>query len=206
MQAYHALVTGDSGGGKTTLLREMHDTYNGLSIWVDFSTDGVSGISGRALDSAATVHSEAEARRTNATRIRWRTDDPVEAAAGARAVANDYHRATGYPTQVIVDEAQNVLPDGKVDPSNPVKTMLHEDRDKALKCVLATQDPSDLDYTPIKQCQYWTWVGGWSVFHDGFIRYFSIPRENLPTEPYEYVVMNKRMEVLYRGETQASYG
>ena len=44
MQAYHTLVAGDSGGGKTTYLREAHDTYPGLSIWIDHSDDGVDGI------------------------------------------------------------------------------------------------------------------------------------------------------------------
>jgi hypothetical protein len=199
MQAYHTLVAGDSGGGKTTYLREAHDTYPGLSIWIDHH--GVDGIGGRSLDDAATVRSEREARQSDATRLRWRCDDPLDAARGARAVAHDYHDSTGYPTQIIADEAQDgMLADGEVEADNPVKRMLHEDRDRALKVVIATQDPSDFDYTPIKQCKYWTWVREWSVFHDGFLRHFSIPRDELPTAPYEYVVFDKRMNVLYRGE------
>ncbi|WP_042666108.1 ATP-binding protein [Haloferax sp. ATB1] len=203
MQAYHTVVTGDSGGGKTTLLREMQAEFPGLSIWVNFTN--TDGITGRDLDDAATVRSVGEARASDATRLNWVTDSPLETARQARTVAHEYHEATGFPTQVIFDEAQNVLPDGEVDSDNPVKRMLHEDRDKALKVVIATQDPSDLDYTPIKQCKFWVWVGEWAVFHDGFLRYFSIPRDDLPTEPYQYVVFDKRMNVLHRAETQEAY-
>jgi len=204
MQAYHTLVAGDSGGGKTTLMRQMHAEYNGLSIWINHT--GADGLSGRHLDSAATVRSASEARQSSAARLNWVTSEPVEPAREARQVAHEYHDATGYPVQVVVDEAHEVLPDGKVDVDNPVKRMLHEDRDRALKVVIATQDPSDFDYTPIKQCKYWVWVGEWSVFHDGFLRYFSIPRDELPTAPYEYVVFDKRMEVLHRGKTEERYG
>jgi hypothetical protein len=121
-------------------------------------------------------------------------DDPLDAAASARSVAHDYHRQTGYPTQVIADEAQDgMLPDGDVEADNPVKRMLHEDRDKALKVQVATQDPQDLEYTPLKQCRYWVWVGEWSTFHRGFINYFDLPKSELPTEPYQVVVFDKRM-------------
>lgn len=204
MQAYHTLVAGDSGGGKTTLMRQMHAEFNGLSIWINHTN--ADGLDGRSIKSGATVRSASEARQSDAVRLNWVTSDPTETAREARQVAHEYHDATGYPVQVVIDEAHEVLPDGKVDVDNPVKRMLHEDRDRALKVVIATQDPSDFDYTPIKQCKYWVWVGEWSVFHDGFLRYFSIPRDELPTEPYEYVVFDKRMNVLYRGETEARFG
>jgi DNA helicase HerA-like ATPase len=204
MQAFHTLVAGDSGGGKTTLMRQMHAEFNGLSIWINHTN--ADGLDGRSIKSGATVRSAAEARQSSAVRLNWVTGDPTETAAAARQVAHEYNDATGYPVQVVIDEAHEVLPDGKVDVDNPVKRMLHEDRDKALKVVIATQDPSDFDYTPIKQCKYWVWVGEWSVFHDGFLRYFSIPRDELPTEPYEYVVFDKRMQVLYRGETEERFG
>lgn len=204
MQAYHTLVAGDSGGGKTTYLREAHATYPGLSIWIDHH--GVDGIGGRSLDDAETVRSEREARRSDATRLRWRCDDPLDAARGARAVAHDYHDETGFPTQVIADEAQDgMLPDGDVEADNPIKRMLHEDRDKGLKVQVATQDPQDLEYTPLKQCKYWVWVGEWSTFHRGFINYFDLPQSELPTEPYQVVVFDKRMNVLHRTETKEEY-
>ncbi|GAB3315209.1 hypothetical protein [Haloplanus salinarum] len=204
MQAYHTLVAGDSGGGKTTYLREAHATYPGLSIWIDHH--GVDGIGGRSLDDAETVRSEREARQSDATRLRWRCDDPLDAARGARAVAHDYHESTGFPTQVIADEAQDgMLADGDVEADNPIKRMLHEDRDKALKVQVATQDPQDLEYTPLKQCKYWVWVGEWSTFHRGFINYFDLPQSELPTEPYQVVVFDKRMNVLHRTETKEVY-
>jgi hypothetical protein len=133
-------------------------------------------------------------------------DDPLDAAASGRSVAHDYHRQTGYPTQVIADGAQDgMLPDGDVEADNPLKRMLHEDRDKALKVQVATQDPQDLEYTPLKQCRYWVWVGEWSTFHRGFINYFDLPKSELPTEPYQVVVFDKRMNVLHRTETKEEY-
>jgi len=204
VQAHHTLVTGDSGGGKTTLMREMYATYPGLSIWIDHN--GVSGISGTDVDDAETVTSEAEARRSSATRIRWRTSDPLAAAGAARRVAHQYHERSGYPSQLIVDEAQDgILADGEVETGNPVKQALHQDRDHRLKVVVASQDPTDLEYTPLKQCQYFTWVGPWSTFHDGFIRYFSIPRDELPTEPYRWVSFDKRMNPIDSGTTKEEY-
>jgi hypothetical protein len=204
MQAYHTMVGGDSGGGKTTYLRQAQAEYPGLSIWINHA--GADGLSGRDLEDAATVRTEREARRSDATRLNWVTDDPLKTAREARRVAHDYHETTGYPTQVIVDEAQDgVLPDGDVDADNPVKKMLHEDRDRALKVQVATQDPQDLEYTPLKQCKYWVWVGEWSTFHRGFINYFDLPKSELPTEPYQFVVFDKRMNVLHRGETSEEY-
>jgi DNA helicase HerA-like ATPase len=202
-QAYHTLVTGDSGGGKTTRLREMHAEYRGLSVWIDHT--GTDGIDGRALEDAETVTSEREARRASSTRLRWRCSDPLPAVAAARRVLRDYHAETGHPSQLIVDEAQDqALPDG-IDSDNPLKQSLHQDRDQRTKVVVATQDPSDLNYTALKQCRWFTWVGPWSTFHDGFLRYFSIPRDDLPTERFEWVRFDKRMKPVARGETKEQY-
>lgn len=197
MKAEHALVCGDSGGGKTTLMREMHQTFDGVSIWINHNSERVPG------RSVSTVTELANAIEAGARRINLTTSDALAAVEAARSVA--YHVVDGR-TQIVVDEAHNLLPDGSVDADNPLKQSLHEDRSEGVRVVVATQDPSDLAYTPIKQVQYITWVGGWSVFHDGFIRYFSIPRDELPTEAFEYVVFNKRMEVEYRGETEEQYG
>lgn len=206
VQAYHTLVAGDSGGGKTTLLREMYDTYPGLSIWIDHSRTGVDGIGAADLEDAAVVRSGVEARRADATRLQWRCDDPVEAGAQVLQFVREYHEATGHPSQVIVDEAQDqALPDGDVDNDNPIKWMLHQGRDERIKVVIASQDPQDLAYTPLKQCRFWTWVGGWSVFHEGFLRYFSIPTGELPTNRFQYVTLNKRMDVVDRGSTKEEY-
>lgn len=196
MQAEHTLICGDSGGGKTTLMREMHQSFGGVSIWINHNSERVPG---RSVSTVSELENEI---RSGATRLNLSAGNALAAVEAARSVA--YHVVDGR-TQIIADEAHNLLPDGDVETDNSLKQALHEDRSEGVRVVVATQDPSDLAYTPIKQVQYITWVGGWSVFHDGFIRYFSIPREELPKEPFEYVIFNKRMEVVYRGETKEQY-
>jgi len=198
MRAEHTLICGDSGGGKTTLMREMAATFGGVSIWINHTDE--------RLPRAERVDNFDQLRAAighGHRHIDYRTADPLEAVEHARSMA--YHVIDGK-TQIVVDEAHNLLPDAGVDADNPLKQSLHEDRDAGVRVVVATQDPSDLAYTPIKQCSFITWCGEWSVFHDGFIRYFSIPRDELPVAPFEYVVFNKRMGVEYRGETKSEYG
>lgn len=206
MQAYHCLYTGDSGGGKSTLLAEAADRFPGLVVIVDATDRGESKFSGRGVLDCATVRNAREARAANASIIRIRTDDMTQGARDARELALEYSDSTGWPSQVIIDECQQVMSD-ELESSHPIKKMLHEDRDRRLKCVLATQDPSDLqpNYSAIKQCRYFVWVGEWSTFHDGFIRYFSIPRGSLPEQPYKWVCFDKRMNVVNRGETRERY-
>jgi energy-coupling factor transporter ATP-binding protein EcfA2 len=198
MNADHTLLCGDSGGGKTTLMREMHQTFDGVSIWINHNSERVPG------RSVSTINDLREAVRSGTRRLNFEvnTGAALTAVEAARSVA--YH-VVDNRTQIVVDEAHNLLPDGDVDADNPLKQSLHEDRSEGVRVVVATQDPSDLEYTPIKQCKYFTWVGGWSVFHDGFIRYFNIPRDDLPTEPYQYVVFDKRMSVVTRNETKERY-
>jgi hypothetical protein len=130
-----------------------------------------------------------------------------EGAKLAREFGRDYWEQTGYPFQVIVDEAQDeALPDGSTTPDTPVKRGLHQDRDHGGKWVVASQDPSDLHYTPLKQCQWYCWVGPWATFHEGFIRYFNIDKSTLPTADYQYVVLDKQMSPVYQGETDPTYG
>lgn len=198
MEAKHALICGDSGGGKTTLMREMQSTFDGVSIWINHNDERLSRAT--RVDNFDQLQA---AIGNGATRIDYRTTEPLAAVEHARSMA--YH-VLDDPMQIIVDEAHNLLPSGKVDPDNPLKSALHEDRSAGVQVVVATQDPSDLEYTPIKQVQHIVWCGEWSVFHDGFIRYFSIPRDKLPTSPYQYVVFDKRMNVTYRGETNEVFG
>lgn len=208
MRAFHTLVAGDSGSGKTTLMRQTHDEFDGLSIWVDHESAG--GISGTDLDGAATVRSEAEARRATSTKLRLVVDDPEEGLRIARAVGLDYHARTGWPWQVILDEAQNVL-DDELERTHPAKKMLHEDRDQAGKFVIGTQDPTDLrpNYSALKQCRWFTFVGVPSPFHRGFADYFSLPKGEMPDQRFQYVTFGKtrpfEWSVEYRGETQEAY-
>jgi len=110
----------------------------------------------------------------------------------ARRVALDYRESTGYPSQVILDEAQVVMSE-ELDSAHPAKKMLHEDRDQALKFVLGTQDPTDLrpNYSAMKQCAYFIFVGIPSPFHRGFADYFSLPKDQMATEKYQYATVAK---------------
>lgn len=208
MQAYHTLNAGDSGSGKTTLMREGHDTFPGLSIWI--AHDDPDGISGRDLEDAATVTSEAEARSSDATRLKWVCDHPEDVLEEARQVAIDYRRSTGYPAQIVLDEAQTVMNE-ELSSSHPVKKMLHEDRDKGIKLTLGTQDPTDLkpNYTALKQCEYFVFVGIPSPFHRGFADYFSLPKGEMPAEQYQYVVFAKERPFewvpVHRDQTKEEY-
>lgn len=190
--AEHTLYIGDSGKGKSTLGRQAHETFDGGSFWANHS--GETGIA------------DSGARRD------LRYPEPIAAMKRARAAAHQYVRQNRYPAQVVVDEAQDVMPDGDTEPQNPLKKGLHKDRDVPVKYVVMTQDPSDLAYTPLKQCEYIVWVGPPSPFHEGFARYFNIPRDNgeLPSQAFEYTVFASKgdfeWEVVNTGETKAEYG
>lgn len=192
MKARHTLISGDSGGGKTTLAREIADTSGFVSVWVGEGDR----IPGQVVNGPQTLR---EAVDGGASVVHYKTGDVLTAVTHARSLA--YHE-TRRPVSVIVDEAQDHL---REDQSNPIKAGLHRDRDVGVRYVLITQDPSDLPYTPLKQVRYWAWVGEWSTFHDGFLRYFSVPREELPDERFRYVVLDKRMAPLYRDETREKY-
>lgn len=210
MKAYHALVTGDSGSGKTTLLRETHFSFDGLSIWVNH--DGATGLSGRGGRNATTVHSAAALRSASSPRVNYKVgkDSLSDALAAAREEAISYRERTGYPAQVIGDEIQTVMGE-ELGSSHPVKKMLHEDRDKGIRFVGGTQDPSDLrpNYSALKQCRYFTFVGVPSPFHRGFADYFSLPKNEMPANQYEYVVFGKnkpfQWTVEHRARTKEEY-
>lgn len=211
MKAYHTIVVGDSGAGKTTLLREIHAEFAGYSVWIDHN--GVSGIDGRAGEGYTTVSSVAELKAANGTHIRYQCSDPVKAVGAIRGHLKGVYDRTGWPVQVVIDEAHAALPDSDKSAAgegHPVAKMLHEDRDDGLKVVLGTQDPTEFYYPPIKQAAYIVWCGAPSPFHDGFARYYSLPKSELPTENFQYVVFEKgsafNWSVAFRGETKASFG
>lgn len=208
MDCYHTCVVGDSGEGKTTLLREYHADFRGYSVWIDH--EGVEGIDGRQGEEYATVESVRELQSVSATRIRFRTSDPTTALERCRDHLRGVYDRTGYPVQVIVDEAQGVMPEGDdYDSGNVLAKMLHEDRDDGVKVVPASQDPQDLARKPIKQCRYLTWVGVPHPNHKGFARYYDLVNADLPTERFEYVVFEKapgfRWEAQWRDTTDPSY-
>lgn len=209
MRAFHTAVVGDSGEGKTTLLREIHDNFDGYSVWIDH--DGVEGIDGRQGEGYVTVDSVRGLKAAQGTRIRFRCDGPKEAVANVREHLRGVYERTGYPVQVIVDEAQNAMPEGEDhDSGNQLAAMLHEDRDKGVKVVVGSQDPQDLARGPVKQCRYMVWVGVPHPNHKGFARYYNLLSLDMPEERFKYVVWEKgpnfEYQEAYRGETKASFG
>lgn len=208
MKAYHTLVVGDSGEGKTTLMREAHDNFEGYSIWIDH--DGVGGIDGRQGQRYDTVPSVAALRASDATRIRFVASDPVKALEAVRPDAKKVYDRTGYPVQVVVDETQGVMPEGDdYDSGNVLAQMLHEDRDAGLKVLMGTQDPQDIARKPTKQCKYMVWVGVPHPDHLGFARYHRMQDLEMPEERFKYAVFEKgsnfNWDVAYRGETKREY-
>lgn len=211
MKAYHTLVVGDSGTGKTTLLRELHDEFRGVSIWVNHNGEtGVRGVV--AASERGMRQAVGEYRQWDAVRINMRTErSPTAAFAEARAFAHSVYQTVGVPVQIVLDEAHAALPDSDElsgpGSGNPVRAALHEDRDKGVKVVLGTQDPSDLYYPPIKQVRHIAWVGPPSSFHEGFVRYYKLKDIEWPTERFEYVVIKPSMppEVVYRARTNQKY-
>lgn len=197
MDAHHIGVFGDSGSGKSTYIHERHATFSGLSIYLNHHGEG--GIRG------ARIHGYEGALRADRTTLNMKVDDPVVGAKQARSFAREYASETGHPAQIVVDEAQDVMPDGSAD-DNPVRDGLHKDRDRRIKWVVATQDPSDLAYGPLKQCAHFVWVGEPASWHEGFFRYFRVPRDDLPGKRFRYVVLDKQMNVVHRGTTDPTYG
>lgn len=197
MKAWHTLVAGDSGSGKTSLLRETHDRYpgrtGGVSVWINHNGERVPGETVRSFDGLVA------AVRDGVDTIDYRTD---QATGVTHARSLGYHELD-HPLQIITDEAQNVLPDGE--PQAELGMGLHEDRDEAIKHVLCSQSPQSLAYTPLKQCKYFTWVGQPAAFHEGFFRYFGIDAEQLPDERFKYHVLDKQFQIVATGRTSEKY-
>jgi len=113
--------------------------------------------------------------------------------------------------QVIVDECQNA-PTFLEGADGPVRKMLHEDRKRGIKAVVATQNPQDLrtreyNYGPLQQCEYFVWVGQERAWHDGFTDWLKLRSEDLPDQPYAYVVLEPTNppQVVAEGTTDPQY-
>jgi len=224
MKAKHVLVAGDSGGGKTTRCRETVAKHDGIAVWCNHDGDDVPGETVRSLaemqEAVQACSSVAEVRNR---RLDFRCSDPSSGARTARtfALAVEVVRDREVCVLVLVDEAHEALPDTEeqsaVNSGNPVAKMLHKDRDDNVKVVLATQDPQDLYYPPVKQCKFIVWCGAVSTFHKGFVNYYNlrdmkagdgVEDASLPTEDYEVVVIKPTLppRVVHRTETDPQYG
>lgn len=215
MKAYHTLVVGDSGGGKTTYLREKHATANAASVFLTDkpSESNISGTRVRGRKALNTAVNRADSPTD--VRAKWLGASYPDAVHTVREWAYDLRTHRGWSTQVIVDEADGALPDSESlsgsSSDNPLRDGLHGDRDRGIKYMLATQDPSDLYYPPVKQCRWFVWVGKAAPWHEGFARYFGFTdmRGELPAEEFEYVVFEKgsgmSWSVAHRGKTNKRY-
>jgi len=197
VDAEHVMVAGPSGGGKTTYLREMHARHGGPSVFLTPKKNERKASSNppkRVRKSSCSYPGDIEKTRE------W-------------AIQRD------ELVQVIIDEAQNA-PTFAEGADGPVRKMLHEDRSKGVKCVIASQNPQDFHqggdykYGAVQQCEYWTFVGKAKTWHVPFFRANGMAgfEEHLPAQNYEYVVIdpaanlssNKR--IVHRGETKEQYG
>lgn len=191
MKAKHIMVCGPSGGGKSTLLRQLHAEYGEASVFLTTKADdGPAATVGRYTRESARYPGDIQAARV------WAKE--------------------GQARQVIVDEAQNAptFTDGV----GPLKDGLHEDRGDNVRWVVATQNPMDLHtdenrYGPIQQCEYWVFVGPVKDWHVGFFQGNNLNDllPDMPTDPFEYVVIDPTAslsvdeKILYRGETEKKY-
>lgn len=183
-QAVHALVAGSSGGGKTTLLREMHDRFSGPSIFMTTKpSDPLPDNPPSSIVRPSAVYD----------------DDIIK--------ARQWALARNGPVQIIVDEVQF---SGLADGAGPIARGLHEDRDRKIKWVLATQSPQDLrgGYTSLQQVNAIYWVGPARTFHEGFIRYYRLQDIDFPEERFSYIKIIPSLppEVYGPYRTKKKYG
>jgi hypothetical protein len=194
VEAEHIAVAGPSGGGKTTYLRELHARHNGHSVFL------------------TTKSNERKAMHNPPKRLVQSSASYPEDILTARSWS---HGRSGT-TQIIVDESQNA-PTFHGD-DGPLRNILHEDRSRGVKAVVATQNPQDWhsgewNYGPVQQAKRWVWVGPVKDWHRGF---FSANGMNdvipkLPTSDFEYVILNPTAslspeeKIVYRGETDPQF-
>lgn len=207
IEATHTTIAGDSGGGKSTLLRELQDSFEGVSIWLNHNGERNIAKNGRnAVHSKDGIISHIQSADSwRNVKIDYRPSGIESGAATVKDVALEIPR--DVPVQVVADESHHLIADDNTTAAdNPIKWLLHQGRDEKIRVVAATQDPMQWDYSPIKNAVNRVWVGQWAVEHKGYLNYFEFPRDELPTENYEYVVFDKRSNPVYRGETKPKYG
>lgn len=208
MKAEHVLVGGPSGGGKTTELRFMHDTFDGASVWVNHTagpTESWETVNGSvARDRSDMQEAVALADEWDDVRIDLRIPNINEGAATAARFAADVFDTTaaaGNPVavQVVIDESHHLS-------DELIGWYLAEGRDKATKAVLATQNPRKWPKDDLLNARYWVWVGEYAAANKGWLDYYGFPRDEMAAEAYRFDVFDRGMDRLYSGETLEEYG
>lgn len=209
--AEHAFVWGDSGGGKTTLLREMHAEVDGVSVFCDHAFDGsdesrTDGFKGyeaagrQRMDSVVGMYDD-----WGEVRIVYRS--AAQSSAQALGECVDWARTVPASVQIIADELDAVMPDDdSTTATNPAKWAYRRGRSAGIKVVGATQTPQGMDYNALRSAKWWACVGAPSGLHEAFLDAHSwMPSEALPVRNYQYLVYDKQGEPRYRGETDPRY-
>jgi len=213
MKAHHAAVFGDSGEGKTAILKEFQ-SHCGWPVIISDHSEGDGSGKYPASDKLATLSGMRDRvanwdEPTDKVIVHHSSSlSPKEHAANVAQIARDILDTYGVPVAVIYDEAHRVLAGDWDEPGeNPVAWCLHEARDLGIKCIVATQDPQDLPYGPLKQCQTLTWVGRPAGFHGPFLSHSisdAIDKDTVyEQDQYEYTVFDKRGHELYADDTVA---
>jgi len=216
MDAYHTLLCGATGGGKTTELRKHHETADCPSVWVNHND--ARDVAGYTVHGYKSMLSQLDRYDDwGEVRINYVPENtsPEGATGVAVQVSKDLWDTAGVPVQIIIDECHHALGRGMGGvQSNAGHYALAEGRAFGCKVVAATQNPQNINYrgnrgesTGVPEFKYRKWVGEWATEHTGFMNYYGYPTDDdrFPSERFEVVTMNRQSEILYSGETEQKY-
>jgi len=208
---FHATIVGDSGNGKTTLMRELFHDADGNTLWVNHNDER--GLSSNTAKSLEGLKGQYERSDGNARLVLLPGENvgPEEMAAIAMEFAIWLSEEYYEGIRIFFDEAHNYMPTGdesKQPKKNPVAWGIHEGRDKEVAVTLGTQTPRQIEYQPLGNMKYWAWVGQQAGIHGSFLDHSIanwFPTEQFPEERFKYIVFDNRGDVLFKGETKEEH-